>query len=80
METPTLTVSPEKVLYDQWRATNNIDPAKAQNTINLGPTTPLNPNQLNANIRQYQQPPQNGREDVYTFLPYSGMFLVFFFF
>jgi hypothetical protein len=80
METPTLTVSPEKLLYDQWRATNIIDPTKAQNTVNLGPPTALNQNQLNANIRQSQQKaPHTGGDDVYTFLPYSGMFLVFFF-
>ncbi|CAF0858843.1 unnamed protein product, partial [Didymodactylos carnosus] len=34
METPTLTVSPEKILYDQW----SRDPTLSQNMIHLGPT------------------------------------------
>ncbi len=73
METPALTVSPEKLLYDQWRTANNIDPITAQNTIHLGPTLSLNPNQPNTNFQRYQQgSPHDGRDDVYTFLPYSG--------
>jgi hypothetical protein len=77
METPTLTVSPEKLLYDQWRTTNTIDPTAAQNIIHLGPTPSLNQNQPNA--QRYQQGPStDGRDDVYTFLPYSGTFIFFF--
>jgi hypothetical protein len=77
METPTLTVSPEKLLYDQWRTTNNVDPTTTQNTINLGPTLSLNQNQTNPNNQRYpQRPPNDGRDDVYTFLPYSGKFHV----
>lgn len=76
METPTLTVSPEKLLYDQWRSTNNVDPTTAQNTIHLGPTVPLNQNQINANNQRYQPgASHDGQDDVYTFLPYSGTFL-----
>ncbi|CAF0852377.1 unnamed protein product [Adineta steineri] len=72
METPTLTVSPEKVLYDQWRATNNVDPTAAQNTVHLGPTLSLNPNQNIPNTQRNQQRSPNDRnDDVYTFLPYS---------
>ena len=75
METPTLTVSPEKLLYEQWRTTNNIDPSATQNTINLGPTLSLNQNQTNTNNQRYSKRATNdGRDDVYTFLPYSGMF------
>jgi len=78
METPTLTVSPEKILYDQWRTTNNVDPTATQNIINLGPTLSTNQNQSNANTQRYQQKPSNDtRDDVYTFLPYSGTFLNF---
>jgi hypothetical protein len=74
METPTLTVSPEKLLYDQWRAATNADPTAAQNIIHLGPTPSLN----QANTQRYQQgPPSDERDDVYTFLPYSGTFLIF---
>lgn len=77
METPVSTVSPEKLLYDQWRSTNAVDPAAAQNTIHLGPT--LSVNQQQANTQRYQQPAaQEGRDDVYTFLPYSGTFRSFF--
>lgn len=75
METPTLTVSPEKLLYDQWRS-NNTDPTVAQNTINLGST---NQNQYNVNNQRYQPgSSQDGRDDVYTFLPYSGTFFFIF--
>ena len=80
METPTLTVSPEKLLYDQWRTTNNLDPTAAQNTINLGPTLSTNQNQSNTNTQRYQRrSPDDRRDDVYTFLPYSGTFIFFFF-
>ncbi len=73
METPALTVSPEKLLYDQLRATQSMDPTLAQNTINLGPTLSLNQNQANVNMQRYQQgSSRDGRDDVYTFLPYSG--------
>jgi hypothetical protein len=81
METPPSTVSPEKLLYDQWRSANHIDPTTAQNIIHLGPTSSINQNQTNTNTQRYQQlPPQDGRDDVYTFLPYSGMFFDFDFF
>ena len=73
METPTLTVSPEKLLYDQWRNTSHLDPTVAQNTIHLGPTLSLNQNQANLNNERY--PPKSSREsrdDVFTFPPYSG--------
>lgn len=73
METPTFTVSPEKLLYDQWRSTNNADPTVAQNTINLGPTLSLNQNQGNQNNERYPAPSsRESRDDVFTFLPYSG--------
>ncbi|CAF0931428.1 unnamed protein product [Adineta ricciae] len=72
METPTLTVSPEKLLYDQWRTTNAADPAAAQTTINLGPTLSLNPDQAPTNAPRYREAsPRAGGDDVYTFLPYS---------
>ncbi|UJR25322.1 hypothetical protein I4U23_006673 [Adineta vaga] len=72
METPTLTVSPEKLLYDQWRSTNAADPTAAQNTIHLGPTSSLNQEQTSTSAPHYQQTsPNDGRDDVYTFLPYS---------
>jgi hypothetical protein len=78
METPALTVSPEKLLYDQWRSANNIDPITGQNTINLGPPLPLH--QISPNIPRYQQgSSQDGRDDVYTFPPYSGTVLFLFF-
>jgi hypothetical protein len=73
METPALTVSPEKLLYDQWRSTNNIDPTTAQNTIHLGPTNQI---LTSPNISRYKEVSSNdGRDNVYTFLPYSGTFL-----
>jgi len=72
METPTLTVSPEKLLYDQWRSTNVADPNSTQNTIHLGPTV-SSFNQQQQNTQRYHPPQsQDGRDDVYTFLPYSG--------
>ncbi|CAF4041131.1 unnamed protein product [Rotaria sp. Silwood2] len=71
METPTLTVSPEKVLYDQWRTANNNDPTVAQNTIHLGPTLSLNQNQSNLTNQRYQEKPSHQGTEVYTFLPYS---------
>lgn len=74
METPTLTVSPEKLLYDQWRNANNLDPTMAQNTIHLGPTLSLN--QPVNGSQQYEEKPSNGGPDVYTFLPYSGKLFV----
>jgi hypothetical protein len=77
METPPLTVSPEKVLFDQWRASNNADPTATQNVIHLGPTPSLQQHQTNA--QRYQQGPSaDGRDDVYTFLPYSGRFIYLF--
>lgn len=79
METPTLTVSPEKLLYDQWRSNNTMDPTSAQTTINLGPTLSTT-SQYPTNAQRYPPRPINdGRDDVYTFLPYSGMFLLFLF-
>ena len=73
METPVLTVSPEKLLYDQWRSTNNADPMSGHTTINLGPTSSLGSYPSNPTAQRY--PPkslQENRDDVYTFLPYSG--------
>ncbi|CAF1569314.1 unnamed protein product [Rotaria magnacalcarata] len=70
METPTLTVSPEKLLYDQWRTISNADPTAVQNTINLGPTVPLNQNQPTSS-QQHQEKLSREGPDVYTFLPYS---------
>ncbi|CAF4667627.1 unnamed protein product, partial [Rotaria socialis] len=70
METPTLTVSPEKLLYDQWRTISNADPTAVQNTINLGPTVPLNQNQPTSSQQHQEKLPHEG-PDVYTFLPYS---------
>ena len=72
METPTLTVSPEKVLYDQWRTATNINPITAQNTIHLGPKSPFNRNQANDNMARYPEYSSSDGRDVYTFLPYSG--------
>ena len=73
METPALTVSPEKLLYDQWRSNNAMDPAATQNIIHLGPT--LSTNQHQSNTQRYPSRSINdGRDDVYTFLPYSGTF------
>ncbi|CAF1208220.1 unnamed protein product [Rotaria sordida] len=72
METPTLTVSPEKLLYDQLRTTSsNNDPTAAQNTIHLGPTLSLNQNQINLSNQRYQDKPPREGPEVYTFLPYS---------
>ncbi|CAF0730470.1 unnamed protein product [Rotaria sp. Silwood1] len=71
METPTVTVSAEKLLYDQWRTTNNNDPTVAQNTIHLGPTLSLNQNQSNLTNQRLQEKSSHQGTEVYTFLPYS---------
>ena len=77
METPTLTVSPEKVLYDQWRSNNPIDPVSPHTTINLGPTS-SSASQHQAHTQRYpSRSTNNNRDDVYTFLPYSGTFRPF---
>jgi hypothetical protein len=73
METPPLTVSPEKLLYDQWRSANNIDPTVAQSTIHLGPTNQI---LTSTNASRFQEVSSHDAHDnVYTFLPYSGTFL-----
>ncbi|CAF0789098.1 unnamed protein product [Didymodactylos carnosus] len=92
METPTLTVSPQKLLYDQW----SRDPTLSRNTIHLGPvkdadqrSSAYNNNVDNNRIpsilsyqdnhstsqRYSEKKPQETAEQVYTFLPYSGMYI-----
>jgi hypothetical protein len=79
METPALTVSPEKILYDQWRTTNNFDPTTAQNMIHLGPSLSANQNQMNSSTERFSRKPLNDNHDgVFTFLPYSGKYQLLF--
>ena len=79
METPISTVSPEKLLYDQWRTNNLLDPTAAQNTVHLGPNLPHSPHPSQAqhqtnttSERHPRKSSRDNREDVFTFLPYSG--------
>ncbi|CAF4469790.1 unnamed protein product [Rotaria socialis] len=67
METPTLTVSPEKLLYDQWRTISNADPTAVQNTINLGPTVPLNQNQPTSSQQHQEKLPHEGPDNGKSF-------------
>ena len=75
METPILTVSPEKLLYDQWRSTNTSDPNIAQNTIHLGPKPSMNlKTNLPPNTESYST--SSTRENVFNIPSYSGKIIL----
>lgn len=72
METPALTVSPEQILYQQWRNTSQNDPISSQNTINLGRPTAasvVSPSTVNE-----RRSVSSTRENVFTFPSYSGKY------